>query len=321
MGDKTKIQWCDASVNAWWGCARVHPGCLHCYAERQAGRFGVEWGRKVPRRYIPSWRKTLAKVAARAKKEGRKLRVFINDMSDLFDNHDGDVVDAAGRLLWIHPDTDLISESVGHLSPGSVRPLKLADLRRQVFGEMDRYADCLNFILLTKRPQNIPKQWCGVSHPDDLGGDVVTMTEFRPNVAILYSASDQKTLESGLSDLVRCRRFSPVLGLSLEPLVGAIKDPFAVLLGRCGETIAGQDVAHWLQWVIIGGESGPGARPCPWHTWIRPLVQDLRKSQVPVFVKQFGSHTARGLEWPDTKGGDMSEWPEDLRVREYPEGW
>ena len=89
-----------------------------------------------------------------------------------------------------------------------------------------------------------------------------------------------------------------------------------------------------LHWVIVGGESGPGARP--FHlAWARSIVAQCKAAGVPVFVKQFGAraetdlvrdlngHEARGPRWlvfKDKRGGDMSEWPEDLRVREFPEG-
>jgi len=92
-----------------------------------AGRFGVEWGANVPRRYMPGWRKTLAKVAARAKREGQKLRVFINDMSDLFDDHDGDVVDAVGQRLWIRGEQ--VEAEVGGFTEFCLRQSMFARLR------------------------------------------------------------------------------------------------------------------------------------------------------------------------------------------------
>jgi hypothetical protein len=97
-----------------------------------------------------------------------------------------------------------------------------------------------------------------------------------------------------------------------------------------------------LDWVIVGGESGPGARPCD-VDWIRRLVQQCRAAQVPVFCKQLGAHvisngcTGPGEHWPDRvktedtyrghwrhllqnkKGGAIEEWPPDMRVREWPE--
>ena len=78
-----------------------------------------------------------------------------------------------------------------------------------------------------------------------------------------------------------------------------------------------------IDWAIVGGESGPRARPC--HvTWIREIVSQCRVARVPVFVKQLGAHVIGDdgsrirLRLRDGKGGDMSEWPEDLRLREWP---
>ena len=81
--------------------------------------------------------------------------------------------------------------------------------------------------------------------------------------------------------------------------------------------------------MICGGESGPDARPCN-LAWIRDVIQQCKSASVPVFVKQLGSRPEQGLEnaplrmmglgLKDRKGGEMAEWPPDLRVREYPQG-
>jgi len=110
--------------------------------------------------------------------------------------------------------------------------------------------------------------------------------------------------------------------LSLEPLL---------------EDLGALDLSG-IDWVILGGESGPGARPCNVE-WIRGIVRQCKAASVPVFVKQLGSHphylvgdrdTCGGRlrcssgDWraslmpSDRKGGEISEWPEDLRVREFP---
>jgi hypothetical protein len=89
-----------------------------------------------------------------------------------------------------------------------------------------------------------------------------------------------------------------------------------------------------LDWVIVGGESGKGARPFD-VAWARSIVQQCQATGVPVFVKQLGANAhdedgamhgryiAGGIkhDFPklrDRKGGDMAEWPADLRVREFP---
>jgi protein gp37 len=87
------------------------------------------------------------------------------------------------------------------------------------------------------------------------------------------------------------------------------------------------DFKPWVSqvnWIIVGGESGPGARPFD-PAWAEGVVSLCRAAQTPVFVKQFGANpTLRsGSGWGPvtaTKGDDMAEWPEQLRVREFPEG-
>jgi protein gp37 len=87
-----------------------------------------------------------------------------------------------------------------------------------------------------------------------------------------------------------------------------------------------------VEWVISGGESGPGSRPCN-TSWVRSIVRQCKAAGVACFVKQMGGNpvstlggqpdTADGtkqfpLRLKDKKGGDMVEWPEDIRVREFP---
>jgi hypothetical protein len=83
----------------------------------------------------------------------------------------------------------------------------------------------------------------------------------------------------------------------------------------------------WASWVIVGGESGAGARPFD-LAWARAIVAQCKAAGVPVFVKQLGAKPIRLARDGDgfhevpalrnKKGGDPAEWPEDLRVREFP---
>lgn len=106
----------------------------------------------------------------------------------------------------------------------------------------------------------------------------------------------------------------------------------------------GRDVGPELDWIVVGGESGPGARPFD-LAWARSTIAQCEAAGVPVFVKQLGArpivtedirevmrgalraagHTIEGgvasIRFRDRKkGGDWTEWPEDLRVREWPGG-
>jgi protein gp37 len=76
-----------------------------------------------------------------------------------------------------------------------------------------------------------------------------------------------------------------------------------------------------LSWVIVGGESGPGARPCD-LAWVRSVVRQCQAAGVPVFVKQLGANARVNgvVQSLHKKGGRPEEWPADLRVREFPAG-
>jgi protein gp37 len=83
--------------------------------------------------------------------------------------------------------------------------------------------------------------------------------------------------------------------------------------------------AVFLDWLIVGGESGPGARPFD-VAWARSAIRQCREAGVPVFIKQLGARPWEPVEGvgpmpmhlKNAKGGVPAEWPEDLRVREFP---
>lgn len=87
MGSKTGIQWTDRTFNPWWGCAHVSPGCVHCYAETLAARYGNDvWGAKAPRRFFGEkhWAEPL-RWNQEAEREGQHQRVFCASMADIFE--------------------------------------------------------------------------------------------------------------------------------------------------------------------------------------------------------------------------------------------
>jgi protein gp37 len=133
------------------------------------------------------------------------------------------------------------------------------------------------------------------------------------NVWLGVSCEDQKRADERIPLLLQTP--AAVHFISCEPLLGLIdlkfpKEPNP----NPGDT-----------WVIVGGESGPGARPCR-IGWIRDIIRQCGEVNVPVFVKQLGAHPfwmdgegRHELKLNDRKGGDMREWPDsDLKVRQYP---
>jgi protein gp37 len=217
------------------------------------------------------------------------------------------------------------------------------------------------FIVLTKRPERM-RDWVGKANnskcAEAIGigrgvvrsGSWITPIE---NVWLGVSVEDQKTADERIPLLLQTP--AAVRFISLEPMLGPVElqrswlSPYSAVTGDfLPRTRDGQ---HYLDLVIIGGESGQGARPCE-ISWIRSVIDQCAVAGVACFVKQLGAfpivaacrqnhfdwgegigRTARfsatdklhpstepwRIHLKDSKGGDMSEWPEHLRVRQMPE--
>ena len=301
MGE-TSIQWTDYTFNPWIGCARVSPGCVHCYAEARDQRFtrGKNWGPKGTRtRTSPeNWRKPLA-WNAKAKREGRRYRVFCASLADVFE-------DRPELVEWRTGLIDLIARTPH-----------------------------LDWLLLTKRPENITRLLRGALQLLESK----TETYFCDAAVLLRLWLDGVGDEHGR----KTPPFNVWLGTTVEDQQRAneripelLKVPASVRFLSCEPLLERVDLSPWLDedrtgfvglidWVIIGGESGVGARP--FHLeWARDLVNQCRdggRAEAAPFVKQlgafaFGRDGRRILTMRDRAKGDMAEWPEDLRVREFP---
>lgn len=171
----------------------------------------------------------------------------------------------------------------------------------------------LIFQILTKRPERITEHL-----PEDWG-------DGWDNVWLGTSVGSEKGLQR-IFDL--CKVKSKIRFLSLEPLHEEISlegitlpSLFGALWPLRSHPIGSPD-KPFIDWVIVGGESGNETglykyRPClQW--WIHKIVDQCKENNVPVFVKQLGTFLSKNLRLVDRHGGDIDEWPEDLRVREFP---
>jgi protein gp37 len=132
-----------------------------------------------------------------------------------------------------------------------------------------------------------------------------------PNVWLGVSVENQQYADERIPLLLQTP--AALRFISAEPLLGPLDLQPAVRYAP-------------IDWVIVGGESGPGARPFD-LAWARSIVQQCQAAGVACFVKQVGAKPVfegtpvgvfEGYDYEDPKGGDPSEWPEDLRVREFP---
>jgi protein gp37 len=277
MGESTKIEWCDHTFNPWWGCQRVSPGCEHCYAETFSRRVGLKvWGPTSERRFFGDkhWAEPL-KWDRRAAKDGVRRRVFCASMADVFEDR-GDLDEHRTRLCALIRETP-----------------------------------SLDWLLLTKRPENIRKLW-----PEGV---------FSENVWLGTTAEDQAHYSRRWPHLATAasEMGGVITFVSYEPALG----PLSLTCNGCDSDIRAHRTpdqggcSGWFpDWVIIGGESGPGAREFQFD-WARRVIEDCRSSPIAVFFKQFGSKPALGVtpyRFTDRKGGDWTEWPPYMRVRECP---
>lgn len=243
---KTSIEW-TASQNAdgswtqgytfnpWHGCVKVSPGCANCYALAIDRRFGrAVWGpaKTTPRMGMSEnyWAQPRRWNEA-ALRDGTRPRVFCASMADVFEEHPG-VVEWRKRL-W---------ETIGA-------------------------CDAMDWLLLTKRPENIMRLWSfGLEWP---------------NVWFGTSVENQEQADKRIPELLKVP--AKVRFLSCEPLLGPVDlttDGY-LSAGWTGAVLPG------ISWVICGGESGPGARPMH-PDWARSLRDQCVAAGVAFHFKQWG---------------------------------
>ena len=170
-------------------------------------------------------------------------------------------------------------------------------------------------------------------------GDISLLSWPIPNIWLGISCEDQETADERIPLLLQTP--AAIRFVSYEPALAAV-DFTRWLPRRCrcveqfksldcpachGTGIIRYPGAVYLDQIIIGGESGPNARPFD-VAWARDIIVQCQAVEVACFVKQLGAHAitrVTGLGdlvalkyFHDRKGGDWEEWPDDLRVREFP---
>lgn len=292
MTENSKIEWTHHTFNPWYGCTKISPGCAGCYAETWAKRSGlVEWGGQRRRTTISYWQQPF-KWNDKARADGVRRRVFCASLADVFDN----TVPAEWRT----------------------------DLFRLIHNTPD-----LDWLLLTKRIGNAFQM---MVESDGFIQPSPGCYTPRPNVWIGATVVNQTEAERDVPKLLEVP--ARVHFLSLEPLLGEIdlrqidRGDLYFLNALTGKTEIFHDGGMpsaprlpRIDWVIVGGESGGGARQLE-VSWVMHLQRQCRDAGVPIFIKQLGrfpiAASGSAVKMRDAKGGDMSEWPELIRVREFP---
>jgi protein gp37 len=312
--EMTKIEWADETWNPTRGCSMAPGselgGCLNCYAARnqlrrphQTAKSGSPFA--ILRDSGPRWSGEVELIESKLLEPlhwRAPRRVFVNSMSDLW--HES--------LLRVE--------------------------QARVYAIM-AYCQAHDFQVLTKRPE-VHYRYCGLE--DDVRellqfllqrhGPPPHTKPFRwplPNVWEGVSVEDQATADARIPLLLQTP--AALRFVSYEPALGPVN--FTALNGRIGGTVFDALQGRWddddscgpsLDWGIVGGESGPQARPCRLQ-WIDSAIEQFAAAGRPLFVKQVGarpvSNDTADLVWIsqlDSKGGNWEIWPERLRIREFP---
>lgn len=277
MGTDSKIEWTTHTFNPVWGCMKVSPGCKNCYAETLSKRFGENI-------WGPnSNRRTFGEKHWNDPVRWNKAAFKAGTRARVF----------CGSMCDIFEDHPTVNRE-----------------RVRVFDLIQRLLR-LDWLLLTKRIENAKAML------EERFGPVLPN-----NIWIGTSVEDQERADERVPILLTIP--ARVRFLSAEPLLGPIVlDPdwfFETGKGHIETTPGGTHQRVWnqtLHWVIIGGESGPGARPMD-LAWAEAIVDVCAENHGRPFVKQLGSAWAKQNGASHAKGGNPAEWPRGLQVREIP---
>lgn len=355
MSENSKIQWTDDTYNPWRGCTKVSEGCKNCYAEKlitnrlahlhyEAATSGSD--KRTSKQFLQTagghstsgiqfWGKGSPRI------RGADLNAPLRWNKKPFVCECGQHRSASSDTL---KPTDFCS---GIMHRRRVFSLSLGDwLDDEVpiawlaeFLDVVRRCENLDWLLVTKRPELWEERLSAVNTyaktPPQmwelhgwLSGWLARATKPPANVMILTSVENQKAAEERIPALLKipaARR-----GLSCEPLLGPVDLDFFENGAESEEEkpwAKPTQAGCLIDWVIVGGESGTGARQC-YLDWIRSIQSQCKAASIPCFVKQLGANA--GVECLNQsrqpyfsqidygkKGDEFSAWPADLQVREF----
>jgi protein gp37 len=356
----TSIEWTSRTWNPVRGCSRVSEGCRHCYAETFAARnlpemrsptTGEPFAVRTPAG--PRWTGRVELIPSKLDEPLRwrkPQRIFVNSMSDLFHESlpERAIADVFGTMALASRHTFQILTK---------RPRRMRDLLAP--GPLTALGD-----------HPLPNVWLGVSVEDQATADERIPILLETPAAVHFVSYEpalgpvdfKRLLTAGESD-------NPIGGSEHSRIDGDV--PAARVAApqqqrprwdkstghEQGDQGADRPAVRTLDWLIVGGESGPGARRFN-VAWARSVVRQCKAAGVAVFCKQLGADVIdrndagfdgsepdswpEEFDWSDRvehnidgyrddyqgapvrvhlksrKGGDTKEWPRDLRVRQFP---
>lgn len=304
MSENTKIEWCDHTFNPWEGCQKVGPGCDNCYAETRNARFAggtaINWGPGAPRRRTSAsnWNKPRAwnaQAAAFFAEHGRRQRVFCASLADVFDN----AVDPQWRadlfaLIQATPALDwlLLTKRIGNVHSLLPEHITGGELPNNVWlgasicnqPEADRDIQKLIEVPAVKHFLSV----------EPLLGGLDIMKWLQP-----YTCADcchhGSINDCGPDGCEKCGEQEAFEGRDTCKACGANDQSAKASCPNCGSHRSYEEDCGFIwsseqrliDWVICGGESGPGARPMN-PEWARSLRDQCQAAGTPFLFKQWG---------------------------------
>lgn len=265
MAETSAIEWTDSTFNPWIGCTKISPACDHCYAEALMDKrhHRVTWGGERSRTSASNWHQPRVwqkQAAVFFQMHGRRRRVFCSSLADVFDNQ---VPDEWRADLWA-----LIADTPD-----------------------------LDWLLLTKRPQNIgkmlPANWGEINDHVWLGTTVEDQLRAKNIEHLLQHAAAQHFV-------------------SIEPMLGPVNIETYLHDSDCdwprdaSACTCSKPRENHVSWVIAGGESGPGARPSH-PDWFRSLREQCADAGVPFLFKQWGGYLPQFPAYAEEFGLDEDD--------------
>lgn len=335
MADKTKIEWTDATVNAINGCSVTSPGCKFCYAMKQAHRVDVRRGLTAPTSGGMVWTGEV-----RFNEKALMLPLGWKRPRTIFWNAHGDMFHENVPDEWIDRCFAVMALTPHHRH--QVLTKRSARMREYISSPRARYriARMIIDMLIAKRIKFDEQTWPVISEGDsDEPSDILIRWPL-PNVWLGVSVEDQRRADERIPDLLATP--AAVRFLSCEPLLGPV-DMTKITLRHFGgmPTDLSQRLGDYVQplqgnftdspridWVIVGGESGPGARPMH-PDWARSIRNQCAAAGVPFHFKQWGEWLPWQLEetggwgWLSQKGAWAAGRELHLRRRngKMPKPW
>ncbi|NBJ13238.1 phage Gp37/Gp68 family protein [Microvirga arsenatis] len=291
MGDKSAIEWTNATWNPIAGCSVISPGCANCYAMKMASRLvgmGVETyaGLTKDSNAGPVWTGAVRLVKDALLKPlrwKRPRRIFVNSMSDLF--HEAVPDEWIDRIFAVMALAPQHTFQVLTKRADRMRAY-LEDCRRQN-GRQHLIRAAITDLAGSRNAPGVTEAWLRISGAEE------NWSPLR-NVWLGVSAEDQTRANERIPDLLATP--AAVRWVSAEPLLGPIdfmRINRPAPLGSMSALLCEEDQRAWLNWIVVGGESGPGARPMH-PDWARSIRDQCATAGVPFFFKQWGNYLPAG---------------------------